>query len=127
MRLSRHRIGIIAALTLSTTLAPTAGAVDESVFGYETVKDLVEVCRLDQDAARLSCRAFLEATVQYHDAVVDNKGVKRLICYPQGTTIEQAREVFLAWAEQNASQTERMGELPVVGVVRSLAATYPCR
>lgn len=119
-------LGALAAISLTSAVASAAGTLDESAFQYETAKDLVAVCSSDQDAARLACRAFLEATVQYHDAVTDGKKVKRLICYPRGATIEEAHRRFLEWAEQNASNAERMSELPVKAVVRALASTYPC-
>jgi hypothetical protein len=126
MPFSARSIGALAALSLTSAVASAAGTLDESAFQYETAKDLVAVCSSDQDAARLACRAFLEATVQYHDAVTDGKKVKRLICYPRGTTVEETHRLFLAWAKQNAGDTERMGELPVKAVVRALASAYPC-
>jgi hypothetical protein len=33
----------------------------------------------------------------------------------------------MAWAEANKDNAKLMGEQPVVGVVRALAAKYPCR
>ncbi|NCA68897.1 MAG: hypothetical protein EOM91_02115 [Sphingobacteriia bacterium] len=110
-----------------TAVTPTWSAAETSVFDYETAKDLLAVCTSEQDAAVLACRAFLEATVQYHDAVSDGRRMKRLVCYPGGLTVEQARATFVAWGEQHADNAERMSELPVVAVVRSLAAAHPCR
>jgi hypothetical protein len=76
--------------------------------------------------ASFACRAFIEATVQYHDAVSDRRKMRRLICYPENATIADGRRAFLSWAEANKDNGERMAELPVVGLVRALAARYPC-
>jgi hypothetical protein len=77
--------------------------------------------------AALACRAFIEATVQYHDQIVGREGVKRLVCYDRNTTIEDARQTFLAWGEKNRRNKKLGSEQPVVGLVRSLAEAYPCR
>ena len=53
--------------------------------------------------------------------------MKRLICYPPTATVAQGRTVFVAWAEANRSDSKLMGETPVVGVVRALAAEFPCK
>lgn len=112
--------------------AQPAAAVQESNFGFATTEDLYRVCAVEEgDAnyaqARLACHAFITATVQYHDAVTDRRNLKRLICYPTGTKIADGRAAFLAWARENAGNQERMSEVPVVGLVRGLAKTYPCR
>lgn len=107
-------------------------AVDEADFRFDSTKALHEVCSVTRDAAEYavanqSCRAFLEATVQYHDEISARRKLKRLICYPTGATIEDAKQAFLTWASEHAKDEERMAEPPVVGVVRALAAKYPCR
>ena len=106
---------------------PAHAALDEQSFNYDTAKDLLEVCSSDAEAAAFGCRGFLEAAVQYHDAVSDRKKMKPLICPPKGTTIAQAREAFLDWGRKHADRADYMRELPVVAVVRALAATYPCK
>ena len=53
--------------------------------------------------------------------------MKRLICYPKGTTIADGRTAFLAWAQKNAGDAKRMAEMPVVGLVRALSKAYPCK
>jgi hypothetical protein len=123
---SRYPLAI-AALFASQAMGPVYGALTEQSFSYETAKDLIEVCSSEAEAAAFGCRAFLEATVQYHDAVSDRKKMKPLICPPKGTTIDQAREVFLAWGKKHADRADYMGELPAVAVVRALAGAYPCK
>ncbi len=128
-----RRFTIRAGLLLAgTALATAALALDESNFKYETTKDLYQVCSAQGEGegvaeAQLACTAFVEATVQYHDAVSDRKKMKRLICYPSTATIADAKSTFVAWGAKNAADDKLMGELPVVGLVRSLAAAYPCK
>jgi hypothetical protein len=117
----------IAALFASLAMGPVYGALSDKSFNYETAIDLIEVCSSQAEAAAFGCRAFLVATVQYHDAVSDRKKMKPLICPPKGTTIDQAREAFLAWGKKHADRADYMGELPAVAVVRALAAAYPCK
>ncbi len=122
------------AFALACALACAAGpaaAVDNEDFNFDTTEHLYQVCVTTSEqpehvAASFACRAFLEATVQYHDAVSDRKQLKRLICYPPTATIADGRRAFLAWAEVNKDDAERMREQPVVGVVRALADKYPC-
>jgi hypothetical protein len=117
---------------LGFTVCAAAVAVEDEDFNFDTTEDLYQVCSISADAptyltALIACRAFIEATVQYHDAVSDRKKMKRLICYPDNATVEQGRIAFVAWAQANAGNAEAMAEMPVVGLVRALAAKYPCR
>ena len=123
-------MAIVAAVGLS--LSAQAATVDDEDFNFDTTEDLYQVCSTPSDAAEytvasFSCRAFIEAAVQYHDAVSDRKKLKRLICYPSTATVADGRRAFLAWAEANMGSETLMGEQPVVGLVRALAAKYPCR
>lgn len=131
-RFSRSSLKIIVAALLAAGMAQPASAVEEKNFSFDTTEDLVRVCSVDAaDAAfmasQVACTAFIEATVQYHDAVSNKKQLKRLVCYPQGATIADGRTAFLAWAQQNKGNAQRMGELPVIGLVRALAKAYPCK
>lgn len=129
---SRQAPAMLAALLATAVFASPAGAAQDADFHYDSTESLYRICSLAPDAdghliASFACRAFLEATVQYHDGVTARNGLKRLVCYPQGATIEDARAVFVAWAQANAGDKELMGEQPVKGVVRALAAKYPCK
>ena len=129
----RSRLQAAGAALLAVLLVqPAAAAVQDKYFSFGTTEDLYQVCSDDAadpayTAAQVACTAFIEATVQYHDAVSGKKELKRLICYPQGTTIADGRTAFLAWAQKNAGDAKLMGELPVVGLVRALAKAYPCK
>lgn len=130
-RKSRYAI-MAGALLAGSALSMSALALDESDFTFDTTKNLVQVCSAEGEGegvieAQLACRAFVEAAVQYHDAVSDRKKMKRLICYPGTTTIADATGVFVAWGKKNAGDAKLMGELPVVGLTRALAETYPCK
>jgi len=126
--IARFAVAALAVLSLSAH----AGKVSDEDFGFDTTEDLYMVCSTPTTApeyqvAHFACRAFIEATVQYHDAVSDRERLKRLICYPKQATIGDGRRAFLRWAEANASSEQRMEELPVVGLVRALSDSYPCR
>ena len=119
---------------VATFLVPAIALSDvgEANFSLRTTQDLYDLCSAPSDHADYApaiyaCRSFLEATVQYHDAVSDGDSFKRLICYPATATLEDARRAFIAWAEANAGNAKRMAELPVIGAVRALEDKYPCR
>jgi hypothetical protein len=123
---------IATALLAVLSASPAVRALDDNTFNYKTTKDLIEVCTAGLDAqadepAAFACRAFIVATVQYHDAVSDRKKMKRLICYPKTATVTNARDTFLAWGKKNADNAKHMNEAPVVGLVRALAESSPCK
>lgn len=120
------------AAILGLSLSPArAAAVSDDDFHFENTEDLYAVCSVPAESpesvpAGFACRAFIEATVQYHDAVSDREAMERMICYPKTATVGDGQAVFVAWAESNADDQTLMGETPVVGVVRALAEEYPC-
>ncbi|NBC13566.1 MAG: hypothetical protein GVY09_09520 [Gammaproteobacteria bacterium] len=128
---ARHMYLAFAAIWVLGLTAAPAQAVQDEDFDFDTTEDLYAVCATTPEqpehiAATFACRAFIEASVQYHDAVSDREQMKRLICYPDDATIGDGRRAFLSWVEASKDDAERMGELPVVGLVRALAARYPC-
>lgn len=128
---ARHMYLCAAVIWALGLAAAPVHAVQDEDFDFDTTEDLYAVCATtpeqpEHTAATFACRAFIEAAVQYHDAVSDRKRMKRLICYPDNATIGDGRRAFLSWVEANKDNAERMGELPVVGLVRALAARYPC-
>ena len=112
--------------------AEDEGVIDEVDFKLRTTGDLYDLCSVKPEnstyyiAARYGCRGFIGGAVQYHDAVSDRKNLKRLICYPEGTTIGEGVEGFVIWAEKHRYDKALMEELPVMGLVRALADRYPC-
>jgi hypothetical protein len=119
---------------VATFLVPPIALSDvgEADFSLRTTQDLYDLCSAPSDHADYApaiyaCRSFIEATVQYHDAVSDGETLKRLICYPSSATLEDARTAFVAWAKSNARDKALMNEMPVMGVVRALEDKYPCK
>ena len=130
-RIIRHPATLAALLALAVQ-PMTSQALDESDFNFDTTEDLLQVCGATGDSpaaieALLACRAFIEATVQYHDAVSDRKRMKRLVCYKAQDTIEDGRQAFVIWGAENKGNQKLMSETPVVGVVRALAKARPCK
>lgn len=123
---------LLCALATAAFGIQSAFAVQDEDINFDTTEDLYQVCSVQSNApeyipASFACRAFIEAAVQYHDAVTDRKNLKRLICYPKTATVADGRAAFVAWAERNVGNQSLMNELPVVGLVRALAAKYPCK
>lgn len=121
-------IGIAAALALTTGLA---FAIQDSDLRLDSTGDLYAVCSVPEIAAeypvtRHTCRAFIEGVAQYHDLISKGR-MKRLYCMPAGSTVDDAMRAFTAWASTKAGDTKLMGEEPAVGLVRALAAAYPCK
>jgi hypothetical protein len=121
----------LCALVLS---AIPAFGLEKEDYHFLTTKHLYHLCSVDiaehggQDysTASYACRSFISGAIQYHDGVSGLYNLDRLICYPDGTTLEDGRIVFVAWAESNLNDEAMMNELPVEGLVRALSAEYPC-
>jgi hypothetical protein len=125
-------IQTLAGAGITLAIAQPAAALQDSNFRFDTTADLYNVCSVTQSAAEYivanqACRAFIEAAVQYHDQISDRKKMKRLVCYPANATIEDGKAAFLAWSQSHFGDGKVMGEQPVVGLIRSLAAKYPCK
>ena len=121
-----------AVAALSGLISSSALAVQDADFRFDTTENLIQVCSVPDTApeylpATLACKAFIEATVQYHDEVTDRKKLKPLICPPKTVTTDDGKAAFLAWAKEKAGDKKLMSEQPVVGLVRALAAKYPCK
>jgi hypothetical protein len=132
MSKKRTYVPALASAVLAGAMAQNVLAVQNEDMDFDTTEDLYQVCSVKDGAAEyvpasFACRAFLEATVQYHDEVSDRKNLKRLICYPSTATIADARQIFVDWAKKNGRNGKLMNEAPVVGVVRALAKRYPCK
>jgi hypothetical protein len=132
MRVSLSVPSSLIAGAVGLALSGSLLAAQDEDFNFDTTEDLYQVCSTTPEdpeniPATFACRAFIEATMQYHDAVSDRKKMKRLVCYPSSTTIADGRQAFVAWAKANSGNESLMGEVPVVGLVRALAAKYPCK
>lgn len=125
---SRNALAIAAALSLTSGLAL---AVEDSDLRLDSTSDLYAVCSVPASAAEYpvtsqACRAFIEGVAQYHDLVSKGR-MKRLYCMPTGSTVADGVKAFNAWAAANTGDAKLMGEEPAVGLIRALAAKYPCK
>jgi hypothetical protein len=125
----RYILATVVALALWPSLA---SAVEISVFHLKTTRDLLDICTTpESDAVHKEaihyCVGFLTGAVGYHNALGDHKDMKRLTCYPDGTTREDGVRVFVAWAQARQGDSKLMNEAPVIGLMRSLIAQWPCK
>jgi hypothetical protein len=133
MRMKNNQLvsAALGAALLAGSVTQATGKVEETNFNLATTMDLYAICSVDSASpnfipAIYACRGFIEGAVQYHDAVVDRKDLKRLICYGETATLEEGRNAFLQWVRANKRNGQYMNEIPVVGLVRALADKYPC-
>ena len=132
MNTKRTFVAVLGAAALVGASVQPAAAVEDDDLRFDTTDDLYAVCAVsasdpEYPVANQACRAFIEAAVQYHDAVSDRKNLKRLVCYPKSATIQDGKDAFLAWAKKNAGNKKLQKEIPVIGLVRALATRYPCK
>lgn len=118
-------------LLVSLPLTVSAAELEEEDFHFKTTEDLYSLCSVAPDhpdfvASIYACKGYVAGAVDYHDGVSDRKNLKRLICYPDKTTLKEGREAFVAWANSKKDDPEMMQEQAVVGLVRALATRYPC-
>jgi hypothetical protein len=126
------RPGILATVVGLVLSASSATATDLEVFDLKTTRDLLDVCTTPEgDPIRQQaihyCVGFLEGAVEYHDALSSHRDMKRLTCYPTGTTREDGARVFVRWARAHQEDRKLMSEAPVIGLMRSLNAEWPCK
>lgn len=126
---TRSAIGI--AVGVALTLGQVA-AVEQSNLRLDSTRDLHAVCSVPASAAEFpmtqqACRAFIEGVAQYHDLISKPGKLKRLFCLPKGSTVEDGVVAFNAWAKAKAGDAKLMAEEPALGLVRALAAKYPCK
>jgi hypothetical protein len=127
---ARAITGVAALFTFGLALPVTA--VEDADFQFNTTQDLAALCSVapgtpEYPMSHQACRAFIEATLQYHDAVSKPNKLKRLVCYPPNTTIDDGVTAFNAWAKDHAGDIKSLAEPPVLGLIRALAAKYPCK
>jgi len=119
----------VVVLALWPSLAP---AVNLAAFTLKTTRDLLDICTTPEgDAVHKEavhyCVGFILGAVSYHNALADNKNMKRLTCYPDTTTREDGARAFINWARAHQNDQKLMDEPPVIGLMRSLNAQWPCK
>ena len=113
-------------------LVQPATAIEDADFQFNTTQDLAAICSVASGApeypmSHQACRAFIEATLQYHDAISKPKKLKRLVCYPPNTTVNDGVEAFNAWVKAHSGDSNMMAEPPVLGLLSAMAAKDPCQ
>lgn len=121
-------LGLVALIAVPS---PAHAAADPTTLSLRTTQDLYLVCTAGPTDARAQeeldlCEGFLAGAVSYHDAISDRRHLKRLICYPSTATRDQGIQAFVTWAGAHQQDQKFMGDPAVYGVVRALAAKWPC-
>jgi len=132
-RRRKHRIDPIRCSCLLALTLPVhaAGAALDAPLALTTTEDLYRVCTTTPDNPQQResldlCEGFLIGSVSYHDAITDRTQLKRLICYPSTATRDDAIKAFVDWAAHHQQDGKFMNDPAAVGVVRALAAKWPC-
>lgn len=106
-------------------------AVEEVDFHLKTTQDLLDVCTvkagqpLSVEAIHF-CEGYIEGAVVYHDKII-GKDMKRLICYPKGTTRNDAVYVLAEWGQANQGNAQLMNDPAMYGLIRALQEKWPCK
>ena len=106
-------------------------AVEEVDFQLKTTQDLLDLCTaqpgqtLGAEAIHF-CEGYIVGAVDYHDAIV-GKDMKRIICYPKGTTRNDAMHVLAAWEQANQGNAKLLSDPAMYGLVRAMQEKWPCK
>jgi Ssp1 endopeptidase immunity protein Rap1a len=116
---------------LAGVTATATRAADTAALSLKTTEDLYRVCTVPpSDPAYTEtadlCEGFLIGAISYHDAIADRRRLKRLVCYPASATRTEGVQAFIAWAAGHQRDQKFMADPAVVGLVRGLAAKWPC-
>jgi hypothetical protein len=121
---------ISAALIVCGLYSNLAGAAEKEDFHLKTTQDLLDLCTakpgqpLSTEAIHF-CEGYIVGAIVYHDSIV-GKDMKRIICYPQGTTRNDARTVLTVWGDANRDDAQLMNAPAMYGLVRALQSKWPC-
>jgi Rap1a immunity proteins len=127
------RITIVAASAMLALLplqasAQDAGTADVGDFAVDTAQDLLDLCSVDTESALYAeaiqfCAGFFEGMKHYHDRMSAGPGVERIVCAPDGVTLEDAIEVYIAYGQANP---QYLNEDPADNLIRAAIAKWPC-
>lgn len=115
------------ALTPLQLTAATNGYTLEDV-KLASAGDLVDICTVepthtDYSAAQGFCYGFFEGALRYHQVIANAQAQHKLVCAPEGTTRQQAVEVFVSFMQDN---TQYESEASIDAIFRALMARWPC-
>ena len=124
MRHIPHALALVAVIATTPALAekPAGRHVN-------TTADLIELCGIGVDdpsypAARGFCLGYLDAVMDYHEALTAGPTFSPIACPHKTVTREELVVVVLDWSERNAAYLT--GETPVHGVMRAVSEKWPC-
>lgn len=106
-------------------------AVEQVDFHLKTTQDLLDVCTvqlgnpLSIEAIHF-CEGYIAGAVVYHDMIV-GKDMKPIICYPKGTTRNDAVHVLAEWEKANQGNAQLMNDPAMYGLIRALQEKWPCK
>jgi Rap1a immunity proteins len=108
--------------------AQDAGTADTGDFVVETAQDLVDLCSVDRSSPLYAeaiqfCAGFIEGMKHYHDSMSAGPDVEPIVCAPAGVKLEDAVDMYVAYARANP---QFLDEDPADNVVRAAMATWPC-
>jgi hypothetical protein len=120
-------LGLVALVAL-----PSLASAADPNLPLKTTADLYQVCAAGPGDTQAReeldvCEGFLIGAVSYHDAISDRRHLQRLICYPSTATRDQGIQAFVSWAGAHQQDQKFMSDPAVYGVVRALAAKWPCK
>ena len=83
-----------------------------------------EIETVAQDINRVICLSYLQGVLDTHGAMITLFPPAVLYCAPSpGPEVEQARQVFLAWAAENDDYLGRPADITIIS---ALNAAFPC-
>ncbi|SNB67230.1 hypothetical protein SAMN07250955_105283 [Arboricoccus pini] len=118
-----------AALAAASLLAPVAAMSQEAAGPVQisTTADLARVCDAAQGPTysyqRGACDGFIGGSGSLYVRLVENKLVANWSCAPANASLDDARRVFVTWAQANPQYAS---ETATDGLWRALNATWPC-
>lgn len=115
----------IAVLLASNQVA----ALNLEGFDVMNTGHLVELCSVSADdplynAAMGFCLGYIDAAIDYHQALTAGDKYAPVACPDTEVTREQLVTVFLDWSKGNAVYL--VNETPVNGLMRAASAKWPC-
>ena len=110
-------------------LGQPALAVEIADFELQSTADLVALCSAEEGdplaaEAQQACFGYIAGTIHFYRALVaGGDRFEPIVCSERELTRQEVADLLVGWAEHHP---EHMAELPAEGVIRAVAAAYPC-
>lgn len=114
--------GMVAAATVVTVLTPVAQTSAQE--GLEpTGRQFLGLCRSANPAARTACADTVSGMLESYLLMAEQAPASRVVCPPLRLDADQARQIFLHWAEDGPAALDG----PFLDAIRTaLTDRYPC-